>query len=347
MSRDATKVVIMAAGKGTRMKSDRAKVMHEVFFAPMLHHVLAALAPLGLLPDTVVVTGHQAEAVEASLLDYPVAFARQGQQLGTAHAVLAARAFYQGFTGTVLILCGDTPLLRTETLERMLAGHRGSGAVLTVMTTRMADPTNYGRIVSGPDGDILRIVEEKDAAPEQRAIDEINAGVYCVEAGFLLEGLAAVDDNNRQREFYLTDLVAVARAAGLRVGRFCSPDWLEVLGVNSRLELALAHRELQSRRNRQLMLDGVTIVAPESVEVAAGVQVGRDTVLESGVRISGDSVIGAGCRIGPQAVLRACRLGAGVCVEPFSCLDECEVPAAMTVPAGTVRRGGKFSGGAV
>jgi bifunctional UDP-N-acetylglucosamine pyrophosphorylase/glucosamine-1-phosphate N-acetyltransferase len=341
MSSESTKVVIMAAGKGTRMKSDRAKVMHEVFFAPMLHHVLAALAPLDLLGKTMVVTGHQAEAVEASLVDFPVAFARQGQQLGTAHAVLAARRFYEDFTGTVLILCGDTPLVSSVTLKNMLNNHRASGACLTVMTTRMADPTNYGRIISDSSGGILKIVEEKDASAEERSVHEVNAGVYCADANFLSEGLKGVDDNNRQREYYLTDLVAVARAAGQMVGRCFMPDSLEVLGINSRLELAEAHRVLQSRRNRGLMLDGVTIVAPESVEIAAGVVVGRDSVIERGVKIFGVGSIGNACRIGPQVVLHNCRIGDGVCVEPFSFLDGCEVSNGQTVPAGTIRHGGQ------
>ncbi len=226
MSSELTKVVILAAGKGTRMKSEKAKVMHEVFFAPMLHHVLAALAPLNLLDDTVVVTGHQAEVVEASLVDFPVAFARQGQQLGTAHAVLAARHFYDDFTGTVLIICGDTPLLRSETIRSMLNNHRSSGGGVTVMTTRMVDPTGYGRIISDPGGGIQKIVEEKDTSADERLISEVNAGVYCVDATFLGEGLKGVTDNNSQQEFYLTDLVALARAGGLRVGRCFCPDWL-------------------------------------------------------------------------------------------------------------------------
>lgn len=340
MTSKNTKVVIMAAGKGTRMKSDRPKVMHEVFFAPILHHVLAALAPLDLLEETVVVTGHQAEVVEASLIDFRVTFARQSQQLGTAHAVLSARHFYENFNGTVLIICGDTPLIRTETLRRMLNDHSASGSCLTVMTTRMADPTNYGRIISDSIGEIFSIVEEKDASPEERAVCEVNAGIYCVDAHFLSEGLTCVDDNNRQREFYLTDLVAVARAAGKKVGRCFNLDWLEVLGVNSRVDLAEAHRELQSRRNCQLMLDGVTILAAESVEIAAGVLVGRDTVIEGGVKICGASTIGRACRIGPQAVLRDCRIGDGVSVESFSFLEGCEVASGQIVPAGTVQRGG-------
>jgi bifunctional UDP-N-acetylglucosamine pyrophosphorylase/glucosamine-1-phosphate N-acetyltransferase len=343
MQRQFVKVVVLAAGKGTRMKSDRAKVMHEVFFAPMLHHVLTALAPLGLLGQTVVVTGHQAEAVEASLADFPVAFARQGEQLGTAHAVSAARSHYENFQGTVVILCGDTPLLRSETLRWMLDEHRGSGASLTVMTTSMADPTNYGRIISGPDGGILGIVEERDATAEQKAISEINAGVYCVDAQFLCDGLPAIDDNNRQGEFYLTDLVAIARAGGRAVGRFLATDSLEVLGVNSRLELAAAHRELQLRRNFQMMAGGVSIMDPSSVEISPGVVIGRDTVIERSVKISGNSLLGVGCRIGPEVVLQNCRLGDSVSLGPFSFLADCEIPAGQSVPAGTVRHGGQSS----
>lgn len=340
MSSERIKVVIMAAGKGTRMKSEKAKVMHEVFFAPMLHHVLAALAPLALVQETVVVTGHQAEVVEAALAGFPVSFARQTEQLGTAHAVLAAREFYGDFAGTVLILCGDTPLIRPETLGGMLADHHASAAALTVMTTRMSNPANYGRIVTGPAGEILRIVEEKDASAEEKRINEINAGVYCVDGRFLREGLGAVDDNNRQREFYLTDLVGIARARGLRLGGYCCPDPLEVLGVNSRLELTEAHRELQGRRNRQLMLDGVSIIGPESVEISPEVRIGFDTVIARNVRISGNTTVGVGSLIGPQVVLHNCRIGEGVSIEPGSFLENCQVADRATVGAGTVCRGG-------
>lgn len=334
------KVVIMAAGKGTRMKSERAKVMHEVFFAPMLNHVLSALEPLGLLPETVVVTGHQAEVVEASLVNFPVSIARQAEQLGTAHAVLAAREFYEGFDGTVLILCGDTPLVRSETLRDMLAQHCSSALTLTVMTTSMKNPANYGRIVTGPNGEILRIVEEKDATAEQKLIGVINAGVYCVDSQFLRDELGGVDDNNRQREFYLTDLVAIAKARGLPIGGYTCADSLEVLGVNSRPELAEAHRELQGRRNRQLMLEGVSIFGPESVEISLGSSIGQDTVIARNVRISGNTTVGGSCLVGPQVVLHNCRVGEGAIIEAGAFLMDCEISAGVTVTAGTVCRGG-------
>jgi len=339
MINNQTRTIVLAAGKGTRMKSEQAKVMHELFFAPMLHHVLAALAPLELLPETVVVTGHQAETVEGSLAGFPVAFARQAEQLGTAHAVLAARRFLDSFAGTVLILCGDTPLIRSSTIRKMLDIHHRSGAGLTVMTTSMTDPSNYGRIVSDTAGAILRIVEEKDASPEEKAIREINAGIYCVEAPFLIRGLSRIDDKNRQREFYLTDLIAVAREQGEAVTRFFCPDPLEVLGVNSRVELAEANSQLQQRRNRQLMTEGVTIFSPETVAIAPEASVGMDTVITGPVTVSGTSIIGAGCRIGPQVVIRACRLEDGVTVEPFSLLSKCTIPAGQNVAAGTMELG--------
>jgi len=338
MNNVQTRVIVLADGKGTRMKSERAKVLHELFFAPMLHHVLTALAPLNLLPETVVVTGHQAEAVEASLAAFPVAFARQTEQLGTAHAVQVAREHWRDCRGTVLILCGDTPLIRSETIRELLAVHRRSGSRLTVMTTSMADPSNYGRIVSDSAGEILRIVEEKDASPEEKEISEINAGIYCVEASFLEQGLSRIDDKNRQREFYLTDLVAIARRQGEEVARFYCPEPLEVLGVNSRVELAAAHSHLQQRRNLQLMTGGVTIVSPETVAIAPEVTVGRDTVIAGPATLSGMSSIGSGCLIGPQVVIHASRLGDGVTVGPFSLLTDCTIPPGHKVAAGTINR---------
>ncbi len=244
------KAIILGAGKGTRMKSSKAKVLHEVFSVPMIHHVLASLSPLDLL-ETVVVTGHQAEAVEESLAEHDVVFARQVEQLGTAHAVLAAEKFFKTYDGTVMILCGDTPLIRSSTLEHMLNEHGTSGSTMTVMSTILDNPTNYGRIIVGPDNEVLRIVEEKDATPAEKKIREVNAGVYCVESGFLRDGLSRVGSENSQREFYLTDLVGIAIELGHTVNRFLCSDPAEVLGVNSPLELAEADSLLRLRHGQQ------------------------------------------------------------------------------------------------
>ncbi len=332
--------VVLAAGKGTRMKSRHAKVLHEIFFAPMIHHVLDALAPLDLA-RTVVVTGHQRERVEAALAGYPVAFVAQREQLGTGHAVLAAGREIAAAGGTVLILCGDTPLIRSATLAALVASHHASGAVLSLMTTCLDDPSNYGRIVTDKDGRILAIVEEKDASEAVRLIREVNAGIYCVEAGFLLDALARVGTDNRQGEVYLTDIVGIARGEGREVRRFVCEDAGEVLGVNSRLELAQAHVALCGRRNRELLAAGVTLLDPATVAVAKTVTVGPDTVLHANVEICGNSVIGRDCVVGSGAVIRDCRLGSEVVVGPHAYLEGGEVAAGEVIPPNGIRIAGR------
>jgi len=334
MNYNKTKVVILAAGKGTRMKSERAKVMHEIFFAPMLQHVLKATESLELA-DTIVVTGHQADEVEEFLAGFPVNCVRQEHQLGTAHAVLATRPVLSGFSGTILILCGDTPLIKTETLNAMLALHEVSGTKLTVMTTNMSDPANYGRILANEQGHLIRIIEEKDATVEERKITEINAGVYCVDATSLFKWLQDVNTDNQQGEFYLTDLVGIARSAGYKVERYCCKEPREVLGVNSRLELAEAHRELQSRRNNQLMMDGVTIIRPESVEISPEVSIGPDTVIRQNVTISGATKLGRGCWVGSDVIIKNCRIGDRSRIGEFSILRNCDIAPGEVVEART------------
>jgi len=321
-------VVVLAAGKGTRMKSDRAKVLHPVFFAPMICHVLEAVRSLAPA-ETVVVTGHQAERVEEVVsAAYAVRFVRQRQQLGTGHAVLTAEEVLGGKSGLVLILCGDTPLIRAETLQALVETHRRGGRVLTVMTAVVSDPSHYGRIVTNEQGGIERIVEAKDADAEQRAIREINAGIYCVDLPFLFAALKQVGTDNQQGEVYLTDIVAIARRQGCEVGRFVCPDPLEVTGVNSRVELAVANTIMQQRRNEALMLAGVTMIHPESIFVENSVQIGRDTEIHSHCLLAGQTVLGEACRLEPFCSLLDCRVGDGVCIKSFSNLQGQEVEAA-------------------
>ena len=203
--------IILAAGKGTRMKSEKAKVLHELFFAPMIHHVLNALTGLDRAKDVVIV-GHQRDKVMASLENFDVEFSVQEEQLGTGHAVLAAENHLAGSGDAIMILCGDTPLIQTETLQAMYAHHQKSNTPLTVMTTHLTNPTNYGRIISDESGNVLSIVEEKDATDEEREITEINAGIYCADESFLFSALKEVGTNNSQGEVYLTDIVAIAVA---------------------------------------------------------------------------------------------------------------------------------------
>jgi bifunctional UDP-N-acetylglucosamine pyrophosphorylase / glucosamine-1-phosphate N-acetyltransferase len=329
-------IVILAAGKGTRMKSDKAKVLHEVFFAPMVQHVVDAVLPLQPT-RTVVVVGHQGQAVEKALQASACQFAVQDQQLGTGHAVLAAERAINEDKGAVMILCGDTPLIRTETLARMYAAHLDRSATLTLMTTLLADPTNYGRVQSDAGGKVLGIVEQKDASREQLAIREVNAGIYCVDKTFLFSALQKVGTDNSQKEVYLTDIVKQAVDGGLPVEKFTAPTPTEVLGVNSRVELADAHLELQLRRNRDLMLQGVTMRSPGTITVSPDSSVGGDTVLEAGVRITGGSIIGQACTIGQGAILHNCRLGDEVLVGPYCCLTDITVASGRSLKSFSTR----------
>lgn len=318
-------VIILAAGKGTRMKSSKAKVLHQVFFAPMVHHVLQAITPLN--PEkTVVIVGHQREAVEKCVAPYSVVTVTQEEQLGTGHAVAIAEQAIPASSNTVMILCGDTPLIRPKTLQEMYATHSNSGADLTVMTTLLDNPTNYGRIITDKDNIILGIVEEKDASTEQKAIREINAGIYCVDKHFLFAALAQVDTNNSQGEVYLTDIVSIAVREARKVEKYVCPQPKDVLGVNSRVELAQAHGELQQRRNVEVMLEGVTIQSPETVSIASSATVGRDSLVKSGVQIHGATVVGEKCVIGNGAILTDCTLGASVEIGPYAVLQGCSIP---------------------
>lgn len=318
--------LVLAAGKGTRMRSQQAKVLHEIFFAPMIDHVLAALAPLEPAA-TVVVVGHQRHEVERVLAGRGLQFAVQREQNGTAHAVLAAAELLAARAGTTLILCGDTPLLRPRTLEELLAHHRRAGATLSVLSARPADPAGYGRMVSDVQGRLLRIVEEKDATEVEKQITEVNTGVYCVDNHFLFTALQKVGTDNRQGEMYLTDIVEIAVAAGRRVQHWCCPDPDEMIGVNSRVELARAQSLLQQRRNRELMAAGVTLLQPETALIGREVVIGPDTVIAPQVEISGNTTIGPGCRIDSFVKLHDCILEAGTRVNSFSNLSNTRLAA--------------------
>jgi bifunctional UDP-N-acetylglucosamine pyrophosphorylase / glucosamine-1-phosphate N-acetyltransferase len=323
--------LILAGGKGTRMKSDKAKVLHEVLFAPMVHHVLDAVQPL--FEKIIVVVGHQGIQVREALRGYPLLFAEQRMQLGTAHAVLAAEEQLRRCGAeTVMILCGDTPLIRTTTLSQMLDVHSAAGASLSVMTTVLDDPSHYGRILSDLLGTVVGIVEEKDATPEQKRIREINTGIYCVEIAFLLDSLRKIGTANKQKEFYLTDLVEIAVAAGKPVQRFACPDPGEILGVNSRHELALAHAGMQTRHNQELMTSGVTLLQPASTFIRKNIPIGSDSIIHAGVHLLGSTRIGCNCRVGPYAVLSDTVLADRVEVGAFCHLAGVQIGEGEIIP---------------
>ncbi|MBM9613365.1 bifunctional N-acetylglucosamine-1-phosphate uridyltransferase/glucosamine-1-phosphate acetyltransferase [Desulfobulbus rhabdoformis] len=317
--------VVLAAGKGTRMKSAVAKVLHPVFFRPMIHHVLDTVIHAGIEKCAVII-GHQREAVEEALASYRVDTVLQKEQLGTGHAVLCAQESCAG-QDAVLILCGDTPLVRPETLQEMIKLHQRENATLTLMTTLVESPFGYGRILRDTKGHITGIVEQKDASESQRQIQEINAGIYLVKHSFLFEALSQVGTNNAQGEVYLTDIVALAKNSGLPVQGFVHPDPIDVLGVNSRVELAQAQQTLQQRRTLELMIAGVTLESPETILVSADCILGQDCQLEPNVRLSAGTTLGSGCLVGTGAVLKNCQLGDRVRIGAHAVLIGCTLEA--------------------
>ena len=324
-------VIILAAGKGTRMKSDKAKVLHEVFYSPMVHHVLAATIPLEPI-QTVIIVGHQKRAVEKALQSFAVTFVVQEEQLGTGHAVLIAEKHIIAAADTVMILCGDTPLIRSEILKEMYSCHQKRHAAITLMTTVLDNPTNYGRIVRDSNNKIQGIIEQKDATPEQRQIREINAGIYCVDKTFLFSALKKVGTDNSQGEVYLTDIVKHAVASNLVVEKYQAQIPVDVLGVNSRIELADAQNELQMRRNRSLMLQGVSMNNPETISISPESSIEKDTILDPLVSISGRSWIGHSSRIGQGVIITNCQIGDNATIGPYCCLSECTIAAGTTLP---------------
>lgn len=327
--------IVLAAGKGTRMKSAKAKVLHEVFFQPMIHHVLHAVAA-AKINQCAVIVGHQRNEVSRVLQDYSVTMVVQEAQLGTGHAVLCAESACTT-AEQVMILCGDTPLIQPQTLQAMISAHKQQRAILTLMTTRVDNPFGYGRILTGETGKVAAIVEEKDATETERAIQEINAGIYLVAKDFLFTALRQVGTDNSQGEIYLTDIVAIANRLGLTVSKFFHPQALDVLGVNSRVELAQAHAALQARRNREIMLAGVTLYDPQSTLIAPDCVIGPDTVIAAHVQISGKTTIGGNCSIDPGCVLHDCTLGDGVIVGANAVIKHSSIPNGDNIPPLTFR----------
>ncbi|MBB6218456.1 bifunctional UDP-N-acetylglucosamine pyrophosphorylase/glucosamine-1-phosphate N-acetyltransferase [Anaerosolibacter carboniphilus] len=288
--------VILAAGAGTRMKSKLPKVIHEVSSKPMVEHVIDVAEENGV-DRTIVVIGHGGELVEKAIDHRNVQFVWQREQLGTGHAVMQA-ADYLEDEGDVLLLYGDTPLIRTETIQELIQYHRQGNYAATVLTAQFEDPTGYGRIVRGQNGFVERIVEQKDASEDEKRIQEINSGMYCYNGKLLKEALKKLTNDNVQKEYYITDVVEILNQEGHRVGAYTVSDKTEIAGVNSRVQLAEAEAVMRERVLKELMENGVTMIDPQHVYVDKGVKVGRDTILYPGVILKGKTEIGEGCIIG-------------------------------------------------
>lgn len=307
--------VILAAGKGTRMKSTVPKVLHPLAGWPMAKHVIEAVKETGI-PRAILIVGHQAGRVRESLGD-DVEYVEQADQLGTGHAVLQTRSVLQGWSGDMLVLCGDTPLVSAETLSSLIQRHRSVGAEVTLLTGNGGYRKGAGRILRDEAGNVAGIREEKEATAGQRAIQEWNTGIYCFRVPWLWGVLDRLPLHSNG-EYYLTDVVELALGVGDRVNALVASDAGEFLGINSRVELAVAEGILRQRIRERLMLDGVTIMDPPSAFVDRGVQVGADSVIYPNTLLLGATSIGAGCLLGPNTQISNSVIG-----------DECEIKSSV------------------
>jgi len=335
----ALAAIVMAAGESKRFKTKTPKVLHDLAGRPLIAHVLSALKPLRLT-KAVVVTGRGANQVEATIKD--VTFARQEKQLGTADAARTGDEALGDFQGDVLVLPGDTPLVTTKTLRVLIAYHRNQKAVATILTAKLDDPTGYGRIVR-TNNDVDKIVEQTDATEQQRQIKEVNGGIYVFDRAALRSALTKVERANKQKEFYLTDVIAILKEKGEKVLAKAAPDPIEILGINDRAQLALVAKLLRQRTNATLMRNGVTIVDPDFTYIDPTVKVGPDTVIHPPTFLHGATRIGEGCEIGPGARITDSRIDDGATVI-FSVLDNARVGAQAQVgPYAYLRPGARLA----
>jgi bifunctional UDP-N-acetylglucosamine pyrophosphorylase / glucosamine-1-phosphate N-acetyltransferase len=299
--------VILAAGQGTRMKSKLYKVLHPVCGKPMVLHVVNQMEKLNI-QEMVTIIGHGAEQVQAQLGNKSK-YALQEKQLGTAHAVLQAKEVLDGKEGITIVVCGDTPLIKAETMEALFNHHIELSAKATVLTAKMEDPTGYGRIIRNETGLVEKIVEHKDATEAERSISEINTGTYCFDNQALFTALELVSNDNVQGEYYLTDVIEILKKQGEVVSAYQTSEFEETLGINDRKALAEAEQIMRNRINENHMKNGVTIIDPSNTYIDADVTIGMDTTIFPGTIIRGNTVIGEDCHIGPNTEMDSCQVG--------------------------------------
>jgi bifunctional UDP-N-acetylglucosamine pyrophosphorylase/glucosamine-1-phosphate N-acetyltransferase len=346
MSAADTAIVILAAGKGTRMRSELAKVLHRAGGRPLIEHVVRACLPLKAA-QLIAVVGHQAEEVGAAVAALGAQTVLQQPQRGTGHAMQVARRAIRSRAKLAIVLPGDAPLLRTETLKALLDTHRRGEAAATILTAEIDDPTDYGRIVRDTEGRVVAIVEEKSATPEQRAIREVNSSIYCFTLAKLWPCLNALRPENAHKELYLTDAIAMLRERNERVLAEVAVDAREILGCNTRAHLADVDRIFRARNAAALMESGVTIYLPETVVVDPGVTAGPDTVIEPGVQLLGTTRIGARCTIRTGSVLQNVRMDDAAVIGAHSMLDSCRVGTKAQIgPFSRLRPGTDIRAGA-
>jgi bifunctional UDP-N-acetylglucosamine pyrophosphorylase / glucosamine-1-phosphate N-acetyltransferase len=321
-------VLVMAAGLGTRMKSKRAKVLHELGGAPLIAHVVRTAQVLD--PKTIlVVVGHQAEEVEQAVLREVgelASFVVQANQRGTGDAVESARSRLESSDSLVLVLSGDVPLIKVETLRKFIEHHQNAGADCSILSVRLENPTGYGRIVRDENDAFQKIVEQRDATDEQRQVKEINSGIYCFDAKELFRALRKVEPANDQGEYYLTDVAEIILRNGGTVSVFLHTDTREVSGINTRAELAEFENLIRRSAIRKLMIDGgVTFIDPSHAYISAEAKIGRDSIIYPNVSIEGKTIIGEGCVIHPGARITNSRLGDAVVVKDHSIIVDSQI----------------------
>jgi len=349
MGRDDLSTIILAAGKGTRMKSDLVKVLHPLLGVPMLRYPIDVSLNGIRSGKTIVVVGHQGERIRECCADDRLTFVDQGDPRGTGHAVLCAENHLRGFTGTVLVLCGDVPLLKADTLGRFIDAHKANGGAITVMTAVLEDPAGYGRIVRTDGGWVQRIVEESDASPGEMCIREVNTGIYCIDSPFLFEALKQVRADNAQGEYYLTDVVAIANERQQKVWAFPVEDSAEAMGINTRVDLAKADEILRAQLLTEMMLGGVSIVDPKTTYIDKPVRVGRDTLIYPNCYLQGETVIGERCILEPNSQITDSRIGNDTVIKACSVIAESTIdegvsigPFARLRPGTEVRRNARI-----
>jgi bifunctional UDP-N-acetylglucosamine pyrophosphorylase/glucosamine-1-phosphate N-acetyltransferase len=332
--------VVLAAGKGTRMKSKLYKVLHPVCGKPMVQHVVDIVQKVNP-KETILIVGHGAEMVREQL-GSGVSYVLQEEQLGTGHAVKVAKDRLENKEGTTIVLCGDTPLVTETTLRALIDSHQQSKAAVSVLTTQLDDPTGYGRIIRNERGEVIRNVEQKDTTIEEQQVREVNTGIYCFDNQSLMDALEQISNQNAQGEYYLTDCLQILYEQGHTVNAFQTTNAEEIMGVNDRVALAEAEQVMRMRINRLHMRQGVTIIDPNHTYIGVDVAIGQDNVIHPGTVITGSTVIGEECTIGPQTELHNMNIG-DRCTIQKSVLVDSHVGTDTTVgPFAYVRPGSRI-----
>lgn len=330
--------IILAAGLGTRMKSRQAKVLHRAGGQCLLEHVIEAAMAVVPADRITAVVGHQAERVKQAVQHYGIQFQEQTEQLGTGHAVLACKDLPQHRDGRVIVLYGDSPMLRGATIRGLYAQHLAEGCRMTLITTFLPDAFGYGRIIRSAPNRVARIIEEKACTPEQKLMKEANPGIYCFDAEPLWRHLATLKRNPAANEYYLTDIVELFQKAGLDAASYHVEDFTEILGINTRVELARIDRILRERKANELMLAGTTIERPETVTIDKRVSVGQDTVIGAHAQLLGRTVVGEDCLIGAGAILNNAQIGDGAVVHSYTLIEDSTLaPGAQAGPFARLR----------